>query len=108
MILKINRSLNTQDLKFAQSFTDRFLGLLRKNNPRFLLFKTRFGIHTFFLRETIDVLILNRDYIVVKVKKNLKPNRFFFWNPKYFLVLELPANSILKYKIQTDNHATIK
>lgn len=89
-----------QDLKVAESFIDRMFGLLIKSNPRNMLFKTRFGIHTFFLKEPIDLAVLDNDFKVVKIKKNLKPNRLFFWNPKYKLLLELPRNTLtLKVKI---------
>ncbi len=85
-------------LKEAKSFIDQTLGLLRKSNPRSLLLKTHFGIHTFGLKQSIDVIILNNNYVVVKVTKNLKPNSLFFWNPRYSIVLELPANLIDKSK----------
>lgn len=63
------------------------------------MFKTRFGIHTFFLRGAIDVLILDGNLKVVCAKQ-VKPNNFYFWNPKYFYVLELPKNSITKHGIK--------
>lgn len=85
-----------RDLKEAKTFTDRFLGLLRPSNPRSLLFKTRFGIHTFGLKESIDIVVLDDKYNVVKLGEFIKPNRLFFWNPKYNLVLELPKGTIAK------------
>lgn len=88
------------DLKIAESFIDRILGLLIKSNPRSLLFKTRFGIHTFFLKEPIDVLILNSGYKIVELKPNLKPNRLFFWNPKFKIILELKKGRIKKFRIK--------
>jgi len=109
MILK---SLTTgkiicKDLKIARSFIDRMFGLLIKTNPRNMLFKTRFGIHTFFLKEPVDVIVLNQDFKVVTLKKNLKPNRFFFWNPGYFNVLELPTGTISKFKIEPNQKLLI-
>ena len=85
--------------KIVSSFLDKNLGLLKKSNPRSLLFKTRFGIHSFFLKESIDVVVLNKGCKVVKVYENLKPNRIFFWNPIYDTVLELPKGTIRKSKI---------
>ena len=98
MILKniSKKTVLAQDLKQAKSFLDKAVGLLRKSNPRALLFKTRFGIHTFFLREAIDVIVLDREFKVVKIKQNLNSNRLFFWNPGYFYILELPAGLIKK------------
>lgn len=97
----------TKDLKEATSFLDLSLGLLRKSNPRSMLFKTHFGIHTFFLTEPIDVIILDSHLKVVKMKENLKPNRLFFWNPKYYLVIELPQQSIKLSKIQLQDQLSV-
>lgn len=85
--------------KFANSLLDKFLGLHRKSNPKILIFKTRFGIHTFFLKEAIDVIVLDSGSRVVK-KATLKPNKLFFWNPKYSTVIELPKGFIKKSKIK--------
>lgn len=89
-----------RDLKKCESFTDRMFGLLIPSNPRNLLFKTRFGIHSFFLKEPIDVLILDPQMKIVKLKQNLKPDRLFFWNPKYLQVLELSSGTIKKFNIK--------
>jgi len=92
-------TLIASDLKMAVSFSDKFFGLLKKSNPRCLMFQTRFGIHTFGLKEPIDVLILNSDQRVVKLRRNMLPNRFFFWNPSYFTVIELPTGMIARAKV---------
>lgn len=85
--------------KFATSISDQIFGLLNKNNPRALVFRTRFGIHTFGLQQPIDVLVLDQNNKVVKIKQSLKPNKIFLWNPKYNIVVELPANKTLKTAI---------
>ncbi|MDO8452439.1 MAG: DUF192 domain-containing protein [bacterium] len=95
------KTVLSSNCKFASSFLDKTLGLLRKSIPRALLFKTRFGLHTFFLTKPIDVLVLDEKYIVQSIKEGLQPNKVFFWNPKYFWVLELPAGTIKKSKTQT-------
>ena len=95
------------DLKIAQSFIDRLFGLLIKSNPRNMLFKTRFGIHTFLLKEPIDVIVLDNNFKVVKIKENLRPNRLFFWNPKYNRVIELSSNTIKKFDIHQTQTLTI-
>ncbi len=109
MILKIRktRKIICRDLKFAQSLKDRLFGLLLKSNPRNLLFKTRFGIHTFFLKKPIDVLILNKEYKIVEAKQFLKPNRFFFWDFRYNFVIELEQGSITKFKLKSNTELQI-
>ncbi len=83
-----------KETKFAESFSDNFLGLLNKKNPRSMIFKTRFGIHTFFMKEPIDVLILDKNNKVVKVKENLASWKIYFWNPEFETIIELPKFSI--------------
>jgi len=58
-----------------------------------LYFETRWGVHTFFVKESIDVLILDEENIIRAIKKGLKPRRIFFWNPKYRRVVELPKET---------------
>ncbi len=89
-----------EDLKICESFKDRMFGLLLKTNPRNLLFKTRFGIHTFFLKEPIDVLVLDRQMKVLKTKQDLKPNQLFFWDPRYSTIIELQSGTITKQSIK--------
>lgn len=102
MIIKnlTKKIIISKDAKFTESLLDKSLGLLKRNSPKTLIFRTRFGIHTFFLKEPIDILILDKNLKVVQLKKNLKPNRLFFWNPKYFWIIELTAGSINESKIQ--------
>jgi len=94
------KTILAEDVKLVKTFIDRLTGLLNPKNPRALIFKTRFGIHTFFLKEPIDVLVLNNQNQVIKIKPSLKPNHFFFWNPKYNTIIELPNNSVSRSKTQ--------
>ena len=94
-----NRTRKTtlsRDLKKALGFFDSVSGLLRPSNPRSMLFETRFGIHTFFMKEAIDVLVIDKHFIVQKLRSSLKPFRAYFWNPMYPYVIELPSGTIDK------------
>lgn len=102
MLLK-NLSKNTilsKDTKKVDSLIGRAFGLLKKSNPRSLLFETRFGIHTFFMQDKIDVIVLDNNFKVAKIRKNLLPNRLFFWNPVYRYVLELPDGVVEKTRTE--------
>ncbi|MBI2022836.1 DUF192 domain-containing protein [Candidatus Daviesbacteria bacterium] len=84
----------TKNAFWAKSFWRKSVGLINKPKGTSLILKTRFGIHTIGIRYPIDVLILDKNYQVLEIKQNLQPNRFFFWNPIYTLVAELPWGSI--------------
>lgn len=87
-------------VKSAQSVKDRTIGLIGKDKPEPIMFTTRFGIHTFGVKFPIDIVILDKNNIAVKIKKGLRKNRFLFWPIWYNKVLELPEGSIEKYKIR--------
>lgn len=95
-----NHAIISKDGKYATSFLDQAFGLLLRSNPRTLLFKTRFGIHTLCLLHAIDVLILDDAFIVKQKKGKLYPFSFYFWNPRYQYVLELPVETIRQFDIQ--------
>lgn len=78
----------------ATSLWQQTKGLLGTTKAYPLLLKTRWGIHTFGMKYAIDVVILDKENKVVKIKENLKPNYFFVWNPKYNKVLELPTRFV--------------
>jgi len=87
-------------VKKATNIKDRIIGLIGKNKPIPLMMQTHFGIHTFGLKFPIDVLVLDNKNKVISIKKNLKPNRIFLWNPRYKNVIELPQGIINKKTIK--------
>lgn len=68
-------------------------GLLFKDIEPIVI-KTRFGIHTFGLKQSIDVVVLDKNHFIRKMKHDLQPNRIFLWNPAFDTVLELPSSTI--------------
>lgn len=90
------KTILSSEVKVCLSWWDKLTGLLNPKNPRTLVFYTRYGIHTLFLSQPIDVLILDSSFRVVKLKGSLLPFRFFFWNPKYSIVIELPQHTLQK------------
>lgn len=94
--------------KEANSFLDCLLGLLNPHNPDCMLFHTRFGIHTLFMKRPIDVLLLDNDFTVVKMKRSLHPFRLFIYDPKYSYVLEMPNGSIDKLRIDINDKISIR
>jgi hypothetical protein len=87
--------LISREIVFKKDF-GKILGLIGKKEPEAIVFKTRFGIHTFFLNFPIDVLILDKKNRVKELKEGLSPSRVMFWNLKYDIVVELPQGLIKK------------
>lgn len=92
----------TLKVKRLKSLKERTVGLIGKEEITSVIFETRFGIHTFGLKAPIDVLILDNQNRVVKIKESLSPSRIFLWNPKYKIVLELPSGTIKKLNIKKE------
>ena len=96
-----NKSKNIRILKNYSKLKGfkKIIGLIGKEKSEIVIFKTRFGIHTFFLKFPIDLIIASKNNKVVLIKKSEKPKRFVFWNPKYNKVIELPEGTIEKLDI---------
>lgn len=93
MIL-FNRTKNVEvcrNVAKASLFNEKQKGLIGSNGEEALFFETRWGIHTFDMSFDINVAVLDNKNIIVKLRKNMKPNGFFFWNPKYNKVIEIPS-----------------
>lgn len=102
-----NRTKNTtvsKDFKKLKSLYGKTKGLIGEKDIKTVVFQTRFGIHTFGVKSPIDILILNKKLKVAKLKKGLKPNLIFIWNPKYDIVIELQEDSIEKSKTEIGDH----
>lgn len=75
-------------------------GLLNAKKAQPILFKTRFGIHTFGMKFPIDVIILDNQNRVVSMSQALNPNRVLFWNPICTSCIELPMGKVKELKIK--------
>lgn len=93
-----NGEIISEKVKLAKSFSDKTFGMILSKNSEGLIFKTRFGIHTFFMRKSIDVIVLDKENKVVQISENLRPNNIFLWNPKFNIIIELPQGLVKKSK----------
>ncbi len=108
MIRNLTReTIVSKKARLAKSIPDKYLGMILAKNSQGLIFSTRFGIHTFFMKASIDVLVLDYEKKVVKIREDLKPNRIFLWNPKFDCIVELPTGLISKSKTKEGDKLTI-
>ena len=101
MVIK-NETNNTTLAKSAitaKSLKQKTFGLIVHTIPTTMIFQTRYGIHTFFMKYPIDVLVLDKNKKVAAIKENLKPNRIFTWNTKHDTVIEFPSGTLNKTNI---------
>ena len=96
LIDKIN-SFELEFKKFSEEqIKEKTKGMLAFREPRAVYFETRWGIYTFGMKFAIDIAVLNNGGEIIAIRKNMKPRRLFFWNPKFKKVLELPAGSAIE------------
>ncbi|HVZ67033.1 MAG TPA: DUF192 domain-containing protein [Patescibacteria group bacterium] len=89
----------SQNVRKALSFKDNAFGMIDGKNGSGLIISTHFGIHTFFMKFPIDVIVLDKNKKVQKLK-TVKPWQIFVWNPKFSVVIELPNGIIRKTKTE--------
>lgn len=89
----------------ATKFKTRFFGLMGKKNINYgILFKNCNSIHTFFMKEPIDILVLKNN--IVLDKKTLHPWKIFIYKDKKTSILELPNNT--SKNININDHLIFK
>ena len=83
----------------ANTFLKRFIGLMfKKNISTGLLFSNCNSVHTFFMKESIDIVMIDYNNKVLLVKKAVPKNRIIYKKEAYHTI-ELPSNSINNLKI---------
>lgn len=83
----------------ARSFNQKIKGLIGKKNIDFgMFFPNVNSIHTFLMKESIDILGLDNKMIVQEIYPNIKPNKILFLK-KSTHTLELPLGKSKDYKI---------
>jgi uncharacterized membrane protein (UPF0127 family) len=95
----VNETKNTilsDRCRFANSPWKRLIGLLNRKvvvEGEGLLLDRCYGIHTFGMRFTIDVVYLDTDFRVLRIIKELPPFRACVLKKPVF-VMELPAGTL--------------
>lgn len=85
-----NKEIEIIDCK---TFFSRFRGnMLKKNIKKALLFKHCNSIHTFFMRENIDVIMCDKDYKILYFYHNFGKNKILLPKKNVYAVIELPVN----------------
>lgn len=115
LIDKITGKVLASKVEFADTFWRRFRGLMfRHKFPRgsAVLFKLskpgRYGIHMFFVRFPIDLLYIDSRFVVVELRRRLKPWRTH--KPKAIAnyLVELPAGTISRLRVKTGHKITLQ
>ena len=81
------------------TFFKRLKGLMFKKEPirDIYLFPRCSSIHTYFMKQKIDVCILDKNFYITYLEKNVKPRKIII--KKGYYTLEMPLNTAKKLKL---------
>ena len=85
-----NKSIEITECK---NFFSRLRGFMfKKNIDSALLFNKCNSIHTFFMKTSIDVIMCNKDNIILYYYKNVPKNKIILPKKGIYKTIELPVN----------------
>ena len=83
----------------AKTYMQKLTGLMGKKNINYgMFFPNVSSIHTFFMKDSIDVIGLNNKMIVTSIYENVKPNKILILKDAKH-TLELPKGKSKRYHI---------
>lgn len=87
-------------INYKKSFLKRLKGYMFKTDPitEGICFDRCNAIHTFFMKQNIDIIMTNKKKEILLLKANVPKNRIIIKRGSYF-VYELPLNSCQSFKI---------
>jgi uncharacterized membrane protein (UPF0127 family) len=103
LVLASNNQILFSNLEIADNMISRAIGLLKyKTLPETeaILFRRCNSIHTYFMRFSIDVVMLDSNGKIVSIIENVKPNRFVWPRWKAKDTIEMAAGLIRKLGIR--------
>ena len=89
------------NVNIMNTFYKRLKGLMFKKDPikEIYLFPRCSSIHTYFMKQNIDVCILDKNYKVLYKTESLKKNRILI--KKGYYTLEMPLNTSKYIKLNS-------
>lgn len=82
-------------IKKAKSFKDKLIGLMFKKNINYgLVFYNTKAIHTFFMKQNIDIIFTDKNDNILKIYKNVKKRKIIIGPFKTKYTYELPNGTI--------------
>ena len=83
------------EIKICNRFKDRLLGLMFKKKINYgLCFPKCNSIHTFFMKQNIDIFMADKNNKIIYVKKNLKPFKIILPQKNVYYTYEFGVNQV--------------
>ncbi len=98
-------------IKEANTFFQKLKGLMFQTKFDYILKFKANGIHTFFMKTNIDVVLTDKNDNILFIYRNLKPNKIILPKRKVKYTYEMPINYLTNIQIGkkfpkkiSDNH----
>lgn len=89
-IIKDNKKLK---VKVCSNIINRFVGFMFKKNIDYALcFPKCKSVHTFFMKQNIDIIMTDKNYNILYIYENFKPNKIILPKKNVYYTFELPIN----------------
>jgi len=82
------------EIKNCDTLFSKFKGLMFKTHFNYGIRMRCNGIHTFFMRKNIDVILTDKNNNVLHVYSNLKPYRIILPKKNVYYTYELPSGKV--------------
>lgn len=94
--MKINVNKLTTKVIESKGFFNRVKGFMFKTKPitAGLVFKKCNAIHTFFMFQSIDIIMTDKNHNILFTFPNFKPNKIILPKKNVYYTYELPLGSI--------------
>ena len=106
-----NGTIVANRVTVASRRLDRAVGLLGRSHleaGEALWITPCHGVHTWFMRFSIDIIAMDADGVVVDAVSTLKPWRMRLPKPGAYSVLELPAGTLLTSPVKVGDRIQIQ
>lgn len=81
------------DIYECKTFFKRLIGFIGKKNINYAIYFNKCNsIHTFFMKENIDVIMCDKDDNILYYYKNLSKNKIILPKKNVYKVIETPKN----------------
>ena len=80
----------------AKTFSQKLKGLMFQKEFNYILKLKTNGIHTFFMKTNIDVILTDKNNKILYIYKNLKPNKIILPKKHVKYTYEMPVNFVHK------------
>lgn len=105
MNLLINN--NIIEVLYANNFKLRLIGLMfKKNINKGIFFPQCNNIHTFFMKEDIDIIMLDKNYKIIYLFPHFSKNKILYKKDAKHTI-ELPKSTIKNLNIKINDYIKI-